>query len=64
MVTYAKQHMEIFGAECDEDLLRILLLEGALLNGKDRHQQQSEGGPGADGDDDSDSDSYDEIDVS
>jgi hypothetical protein len=47
--------------EYDEDLLRILLLEDAMLDGDDRHQQKSEGAPDSESDNDSDSDSNDEI---
>jgi hypothetical protein len=59
----AKQQMENFGVEHDEDLLRLLLLEDAMLDGDDRHKQQSEGGPDTESEDDSDSDSDDEIDA-
>jgi hypothetical protein len=55
--------MESFGMEHDEDLMRLLLLEDAMLDGDDRHQQQSEGGPDPESEDDSDSDSDDEIDA-
>jgi hypothetical protein len=37
-VADAKRQMENFGVEYDEDLLRILLREDAMLDGDDRHQ--------------------------
>jgi hypothetical protein len=38
MVADAKQVMDNFGVEHDEDLLRLLFLEDAMLDGDDRHQ--------------------------
>jgi hypothetical protein len=63
MVTDVKQQMENFGLEHDEDLMRILLLEDAMLDGGDRHQQHNEGSPDPESEDDSDSDSDNEIDA-
>jgi hypothetical protein len=63
MVADAKQQIETFGVEHDEDLLRLLHLEDAIMDGDDRHQLQSEGGPDPESEDDSDSNSHDEIDA-
>jgi hypothetical protein len=63
MVPNAKPKMENFRVEHDKDLLRILILEDAMLDGNDRHKQHSEGGPDLESGDCSDSDSYGEIDA-
>jgi hypothetical protein len=62
-VAYAKQQIENFGVEYDEDLLRILHLEDAMVDGDNRHKQRSEGGRDPKSEDDSDSNSHDEIDA-
>jgi hypothetical protein len=63
MLVDVKQQMENFAVEYDADLMRIMILEDIMLDGDDRHQQESEGGPDPKSDYDSDSDSEYEIDA-